>query len=151
MDPAPTLAEVNRILNPGGVFATVDCDWPPVCTWQAEKANQELFQKINALEASDPDLKQNYVRWDKKRHLETIRASGFFRYCREIVFASRERCDAARFLSLAQSQGGVQNIQRTKPGLIEAEWAKFEKAVRQHFGDRFGDIDFAYRMRVAVK
>jgi SAM-dependent methyltransferase len=29
MDPAPTFAEIARILRPGGVFAAIDCDWPP--------------------------------------------------------------------------------------------------------------------------
>ena len=29
MDPGPTLDEVARLLRPGGVFAAVDCDWPP--------------------------------------------------------------------------------------------------------------------------
>jgi SAM-dependent methyltransferase len=30
MEPTATLAEAARILRPGGVFATVDADWPPV-------------------------------------------------------------------------------------------------------------------------
>jgi SAM-dependent methyltransferase len=29
MDPTPTFAEVARLLRPGGVFAALDCDWPP--------------------------------------------------------------------------------------------------------------------------
>ena len=29
MEPVSTLAEVSRILRPGGVFAAIDCDWPP--------------------------------------------------------------------------------------------------------------------------
>lgn len=30
MEPEATFAEVARILRPGGVFAALDCDWPPV-------------------------------------------------------------------------------------------------------------------------
>jgi SAM-dependent methyltransferase len=30
MEPEPTFREVVRILRPGGVFAAIDCDWPPV-------------------------------------------------------------------------------------------------------------------------
>lgn len=29
MDPVSTFTEVARILRPGGVFAAIDCDWPP--------------------------------------------------------------------------------------------------------------------------
>jgi SAM-dependent methyltransferase len=29
MDPTSTFVEVARLLRPGGVFAAVDCDWPP--------------------------------------------------------------------------------------------------------------------------
>ena len=29
MDPASTFVEVARLLRPGGVFAAIDCDWPP--------------------------------------------------------------------------------------------------------------------------
>ncbi len=29
MDPVSTFAEVARLLRPGGVFAAIDCDWPP--------------------------------------------------------------------------------------------------------------------------
>jgi SAM-dependent methyltransferase len=30
MEPTATFGEVARLLRPGGVFAAVDCDWPPV-------------------------------------------------------------------------------------------------------------------------
>jgi SAM-dependent methyltransferase len=30
MDPASTFEEAVRILRPGGVFAAIDCDWPPI-------------------------------------------------------------------------------------------------------------------------
>jgi ubiquinone/menaquinone biosynthesis C-methylase UbiE len=29
MDPTSTFVEVGRLLRPGGVFAAIDCDWPP--------------------------------------------------------------------------------------------------------------------------
>ena len=29
MEPTSTLAEVSRVRRPGGVFAAIDCDWPP--------------------------------------------------------------------------------------------------------------------------
>jgi SAM-dependent methyltransferase len=52
MEPEPTLAEVARILRPGGVFAVLDADWPPVVgIWGAEAAWMTLDRRIRALEA----------------------------------------------------------------------------------------------------
>jgi len=39
MEPVSTLAEVARLLRPGGAFAAIDCDWPPsVGDARAERA-----------------------------------------------------------------------------------------------------------------
>lgn len=151
MEPESTLAEINRILKPGGIFAAVDCDWPPVCFWQAEQAYEELFRLVRRLEREDPALHAHYIRWDKNRHLDRMRGSGFFTYCREIVFSGREHCNASRFLALAESQGGIQNIRRTHPGLIEAEWSQFERTIREQLGERGFQADFCYRMRIGIK
>ena len=52
MEPVSTLAEVARILRPGGVFATVDADWPPVSgVAAAEQAWVLLHRRIRVLEA----------------------------------------------------------------------------------------------------
>jgi SAM-dependent methyltransferase len=56
MEPPATLAEVNRILKPGGVFATVDADWPPVTgVAGAESAWSTLHKRIRVLEARIAD------------------------------------------------------------------------------------------------
>jgi len=52
MDPEPTLAEVARIVRPGGVFATVDADWPPVAgSVTAEQAWAKVHRRIRVFEA----------------------------------------------------------------------------------------------------
>src|ERR1700722_4743681 len=52
MDPVPTLAEVARVLRPGGVFAIADADWPPVsgliraeAAWVALHGRIEVFEE----------------------------------------------------------------------------------------------------------
>jgi SAM-dependent methyltransferase len=52
MEPDPTLAEVARILQPGGVFAVLDADWPPVAgVARAEEAWAVLHRRIRVFEA----------------------------------------------------------------------------------------------------
>ena len=52
MDPTATHREVARILRPGGVFATVDADWPPVSgVVEAEAAWAVVHKRIRVFEA----------------------------------------------------------------------------------------------------
>ncbi|HBR30515.1 MAG TPA: class I SAM-dependent methyltransferase, partial [Clostridiales bacterium] len=63
MEPAETLAEINRILKKGGIFAAIDCDWPPVCNRQAEEAYNQLSEKVTELSVV---CKENdSYHWDK--------------------------------------------------------------------------------------
>ncbi|MFN8021658.1 MAG: class I SAM-dependent methyltransferase [Acidimicrobiales bacterium] len=52
MEPVATLAEVTRVLRPGGVFAIVDADWPPVTgRVAAELGWAEVHRRIRVFEA----------------------------------------------------------------------------------------------------
>ncbi len=151
MEPHSSLQEINRILKPGGIFSTVDCDWPPVSDWRVEKAYTDLFGKISCIEKTDDQVKTSFVRWDKDDHLTNIRQSGYFSYTREIFFSNRETCDAERLIGLAKSQGGLQTVLKYRPELIESDMGAFVKTVHAVFGDRVFDIDFGYRMRMGIK
>ncbi len=151
MNPDLTLKEVNRILKSGVVFAAVDCDWPPVCSWQAEKAYLELSDAVSRIEEENFDLKGGFVRWDKDKHLQNIKNSGYFRYTREIIFSNTESCDADRFIGIALSQGGLQSIIKNHTDLIGADLNKLMETIHNLFGGRKFEVDFGYRMRLGVK
>jgi SAM-dependent methyltransferase len=52
MEPASTHAEVARILRPGGVFAIIDVDWPPITgVAGAEEAWIDVHRRVRVLEA----------------------------------------------------------------------------------------------------
>jgi len=53
MEPRGTFEEARRLLCPGGVFAAVDYDWPPVTgSWKADLAWRECNDRAVRLEAT---------------------------------------------------------------------------------------------------
>lgn len=151
MEPVSTLKEVSRVLKDGGVFATVDCDWPPVTEWQIEKTYKQFFAKVRKIESEHPDVKDTFVRYSKDKHLENIQKSEHFQYVREIVFSNTEKCTAERMINLAYSQGSLQTILKKAPGLIEEDLESFTNYVNNFYGENEFEICFSYRMRVGVK
>lgn len=151
MEPTTTLTEANRILTDGGVFAAVDCDWPPVCDWRAEQAYQELISEVERLIATYPAAKDSSRVNPKQQHLENIRRSGLFRYVREIVFSSEAALSAERLIGLAESQGNVQSMLKRTPELVQRPLERFREAVSQALGEESAVGAFCYRMRLGIK
>lgn len=151
MEPGPTLKEVDRILKPGGVFATIDYDWPPLSLWPADKAYEQLHLKARRFEDELPELKESFIRYPKENHLSNIKGCGFFRYVREALFANREDCSAERFFNMALSQGGLRAVLRMRPELIQRDLRQFQETIDQCFPKESIPIDFSYRMRIGVK
>jgi ubiquinone/menaquinone biosynthesis C-methylase UbiE len=151
MEPFSTLGEVNRILKSGGVFAAVDCDWPPVCNWKIEKSYNKLFKTICEKESLFSELSSTFKRFPKDKHLQNINDSGYFSYTREIVFSNREPCGAERLINLTMSQGDLQNILKIHPEFIKDELEQYRQTVFDNCKDSEFTVDFCYRMRIAVK
>jgi len=61
-----SLQEVNRTLKSGGIFAAIDCDWPPVTKWEAGRAYMRLYDKIKEIEADVPEVRDSFTRYPKK-------------------------------------------------------------------------------------
>jgi ubiquinone/menaquinone biosynthesis C-methylase UbiE len=144
MEPISTLAEVNRLLRHGGVFAAYDCDWPPCSFGNADKAYEKLFAKVRALDSARSA-------YPKERHLQNMKDSGYFNYVRESVFHNTEPCTGARYIALAESQGGLQNVRKNNPKAIENEWKALVDAANETFGEKEQTIFFSYRMRLGLK
>ena len=151
MEPTSTLKEVNRILKDRGVFATIDCDWPPVAKWEAEKAYMKLYDKVKDIESEVPEVRDSFIRYSKDKHLENIKQSGYFTYAREILFSNKEECTKQRFCNIILSQGSTQTILKKCPELIEKELDIFYEAIDSCFDKEPFDIEFCYRMRIGVK
>ena len=151
MEPFSTLAEVARILRPGGVFASFDADWPPVAGLaRAEAAWSDLddLVRTNVLQTEG-----SVKAWPRSEHLANMIASNHFAWCRELFFHQTEAGGADRFIALLQSQGGYQSLlkQGRTPAEIGAEI--FEREVRAAYAESTVDhgITFSWRARVGVK
>ncbi len=151
MEPTSTLTEISRILAPGGVFATVDCDWPPMCGTEAELAYARLFEAVARAETETPALRDASTKWSKDNHLKNIRQSGYFRYAREAVFDTVMDCTADRLIGIAFSQGGLQAALKACPEQLLPEADRYCEAIRRVFGDKTFSVSFGYRMRIGVK
>src|SRR5581483_7595736 len=46
MEPTATLAEIARILRPGGLFAAYDYDAPPTVQWELDRLAQEVTRRL---------------------------------------------------------------------------------------------------------
>ena len=151
MEPVSTLREVNRILAPGGLFATVDCDWPPVYSVEVEMAYRDLSQRVRALESTLPGVRDSFRRFEKSRHLENITASGYFRYTRELVLLNEEPFTPERYIGLAMSQGSLQTILKQHPETIQPDLDRFRRRIREHWIPGRDTGAFCYRIRMGSK
>jgi ubiquinone/menaquinone biosynthesis C-methylase UbiE len=117
MEPAPTFHEIARILRPGGIFAAIDCEWPPTIHPDIDKAycgsmrRAEIREKEHAL--------SDGVRWHKEGHLSRIKESGKFTFTKEIYCHSIEEGGTDRLMGLIKSQSSVAEL--LKRGLNEEE------------------------------
>lgn len=151
MEPKATLKEINRILKSDGVFAAIDCDWPPVAKWKAEKAYMQLYGRVLEIESEAPEIKDSFIRYSKDKHLKNIIDSGYFSYAREVLFCNTEKCTKERFCNIILSQGSTQAILKKCPELIKKQLDDFYGEINSCFDIEPFDIEFCYRMRIAVK
>lgn len=148
MEPGPTLAEVARILRPGGVFAAYDYDWPPVVHWEVEAAFEDLLVRVG-------DSRQDRLGYvtlaEKEGHLERMRASGLFRFTREALVHSRETGTAERIVGMAFSLGPMNVL--LEGGMTEQELglAHLREVAARALGDREVGWFMCYRARLGVK
>ncbi|MFC3747413.1 class I SAM-dependent methyltransferase [Paenibacillus sp. GCM10012306] len=151
MEPVSTLQEVSRVLRDGGVFAAYDCDWPLALQANVEVLYNNLIDKANEILDTLVPASERAHKWGKESHLDSIKNSGLFSFAREIVFHNKETCDAARYIGLALSQGGIQTVWKLGSKDLDNYITEFQTAVEQHFQGRTLDVLISYRMRLGVK
>ena len=146
MEPAPTFAEAARILRRGGVFAAYDYDIFPTVDWELDQALFEYGERRSELRRR-LEVTVGADRWSKDGHLDRMRASGVFSFCREFVLHSVEDGDAERIVGLLRSIGmiGGEDVD------AELRLDEVEAVARLVLGDRTVPFRFGYHVRVGVR
>jgi len=147
MEPTSTLAEIARILRPGGLFAAYDYDWPPTLHWELDRLAQEGSLRLVEL-VRERGLAQNLKMWSKDRHLDRIRESAHFRFTREVLLHHIEQGDAARFLEMMRSNAFSHQFQFTEQ---EIGFDCLRQAALQHIGSEPIPWYVSYRVRIGIK
>ena len=95
MEPRATLAEIARILRPGGVFAAADHEGPASVDWEVEAAEHRFIETAVRLRRELGLTYEWPEKWPKAGHLERLRYSGFA-YVREVLLHGTEVGSAER-------------------------------------------------------
>lgn len=150
MEPSITLAEVARVLRPGGVFAAYDYDWPPTVVWEVDRAFEEFDQRFHHLMQMRGGGNRA-PKWSKAQHLERIRESGRFRFTRELLLHHREEGDAKRFFEMIMTNGYNFHIRRGVVSEEELRVDQLKEAALKYIGVTPMPLYFSYRVRIAIK
>ncbi|HEY1387507.1 MAG TPA: class I SAM-dependent methyltransferase [Ktedonobacterales bacterium] len=150
MEPTATLAEIARILRPGGLFAAYDYDWPRALNWELEQVYQDMDERFDEL-MQERGLIGNLPKWSKNTHLDRMHDSGHFRFTRELFLHHIEQGDAARFLAMVRTNGYSYQF---KLGIITEQEIGFDRLTRAAFqtlGSKPISWYFSYRVRIGIK
>jgi SAM-dependent methyltransferase len=141
LDAGPAIAEIARILRPGGVFAAYDYDWPPLIDWEVDAA----FLRVIEAAGVDPS------RPEKARHVQNLAESGRFVAVREVFLHARQVAPAGVIAQLPRVFGPV--ARRLDKGATERDVGldRFEEAVRRRLNAGANTMWWGYRVRLAVK
>lgn len=149
MEPQPVLAEASRLLRRGGVFAAYDYDVPPFVEPEVDDAFRMHF--VARTEARlRLGIEAGAVRWPKEGHLGEIRASGRFRWARELVGNGRYETDAARMKGLTESLGGPLAIFGDAAPEVTETWVVLHETIDRVLGDATWPMVIGYRIRVGI-
>jgi hypothetical protein len=87
----------------------------------------------------------------KESHLETLEASGLFRFTREALVHSRDRGNADRIVGMALSLGTLSVALKRGASEEELGLAQLRETARRVLGDREVSWFMCYRVRLGIK
>jgi ubiquinone/menaquinone biosynthesis C-methylase UbiE len=150
MEPGAVLAEVARILRPGGVFAAYDYDVPPIVRPEVDVAFAAYFE-ARRVARERLGVPAGAATWPKDGHLGRLRESGHFWFTREFVCHSLVHTDADRIVGLAERVGPPPGALGGAAPEVDETFDALQSTARRVLGDRVHPMVVCYRARVGVK
>jgi len=149
MEPQCTFTEARRILVPGGVFAAIDYEWPPVSSsWRADQIWDACNERANHLEATLPSPRP--PRWDKSSHPGRMRDSGCFRFVRDLALHHVDTGGWQRYVGLLRSQGGVMELLKAGRSEQELGITELDRIARSELGEEARPFYWSASVRIGV-
>ncbi|HVU69821.1 MAG TPA: class I SAM-dependent methyltransferase [Ktedonobacteraceae bacterium] len=147
MEPTSTLAEIVRVLRPGGLFAAYDYDSPPAIHWEVDQLAQEMNMRLMGL-IQTRGMPRTIQIWPQNKALAPLRECGHFRFTREILLHHIEQGDATRYLEMMRSSAFNGQLEVAD---AEIGFDRLSRAVDQHIGSTPMPWYISYRVRIGIK
>lgn len=145
MEPDATFAEAARLLRRGGVFAAYDYDPAPLVEPEVDQAYDDYLRRRREARLRRGIPAGGDI-WPKREHLDRMRASERFRYCRELAVHAIVPGNADSLVGFARSIGLSGDATEEELGLPE-----LDAAVHEALGDREFPFHWSYLVRYGVK
>ena len=146
MEPESTINEISRILKKDGIFAVIDADTFPSIDIRLEMANSDIQDIIEGL-----DNKQNLIIYPRNKHLENLKKSNQFKYCKEICFCNEVVYDKEKLKKYFYSKGGLQNAIKDNYEPVISKLNEFDKLLDEVFEDGPKTALFSYKVKIGIK
>ena len=107
------------------------------------------MERVAELE-EDYNVSDGLQRWSKAEHLNRMKASGCFRFTKEVVLHHVEDGNAKRLITLTRSQGNVATL--FKKGLSERDLGmdEFRAIANETLGANANPWYFSTRVRLGI-
>ncbi len=151
MEPNSTVKEISRVLVDKGVLAMYYHSSPTVGDWVVEKAYNDLFQKVYSILDNGIEEEEKVKLWSRKKYVETIKASGNFRFMKEILVHSKVQMNADDLIGFVFSQGALQEVIKRNIKSTDNEINKFIEVVKKRIGNKVFDAIYSYNIILSIK
>lgn len=151
MEPESTLAEVARVLRPGGVFAAYHYRMNPATgIVELDAATDATAEHVCRLEA-EHGLKKATRFFGKAGHTQALRDSGAFAFVNEVTLHQEGTTSAERLVGGFETFGALQTLRRMGVGDDELGLTELRAVAERHLGEGAVPTHVSYQVSLGVR